>query len=260
VNRLRIEPPRFRRVRVRRSERRTPRLVGVTLAGDELEGFAVDRPAASVRLLLPSPSSGGGLVMPEWNGNEFLLPDGNRPVLRTFTPRRVDTSSRELDIEIVDHGHGVASEWARAAREGDEAAVSGPGRGYEVDAQASAFVLAGDETALPAIDQLLEVLPRGVPVQVHVEIADQSARLDLATSDGVEVTWHQLPAGARPGDALVDAVRSATIAPEARVWVAGEAAAVQRIRKHLFEDRGMSRSQATVRGYWKHGRAGASDT
>jgi NADPH-dependent ferric siderophore reductase len=40
------------------------------------------------------------------------------------------------------------------------------------------------------------------------------------------------------------------------VWVAGEAAAVQRIRRHLFEDRGLPRSQASVRGYWKHGRRG----
>ena len=39
------------------------------------------------------------------------------------------------------------------------------------------------------------------------------------------------------------------------VWVAGEAAAVQKIRKHLFDQRGMSRSDATVRGYWKHGRS-----
>jgi NADPH-dependent ferric siderophore reductase len=30
----------------------------------------------------------------------------------------------------------------------------------------------------------------------------------------------------------------------------------QRIRRHLFEERGLPRPQATVRGYWKHGRAG----
>ena len=41
-----------------------------------------------------------------------------------------------------------------------------------------------------------------------------------------------------------------------RVWAAGEAAAVQRIRRHLFEQRGLTRTQAVVRGYWKHGRAG----
>jgi NADPH-dependent ferric siderophore reductase len=43
------------------------------------------------------------------------------------------------------------------------------------------------------------------------------------------------------------------------VWAAGEAAAVQRIRRHLFDDRGLPRAQTSVRGYWKHGRAGDGD-
>jgi NADPH-dependent ferric siderophore reductase len=34
---------------------------------------------------------------------------------------------------------------------------------------------------------------------------------------------------------------------------------MQRIRRHLFETRALPREQATVRGYWKHGRAGGSD-
>jgi NADPH-dependent ferric siderophore reductase len=44
------------------------------------------------------------------------------------------------------------------------------------------------------------------------------------------------------------------------VWVAGEAAAVQRIRRHLFDERRIPRSQTSVRGYWKHGRAGDDGT
>ena len=53
--RLRREPPRFRLVAVRRVERLGPRMVRVTVAGPELEGLIVEQPAASVRLLLPSP-------------------------------------------------------------------------------------------------------------------------------------------------------------------------------------------------------------
>ena len=55
---------------------------------------------------------------------------------------------------------------------------------------------------------------------------------------------------------MVAAVAGADLPAGTRVWVAGEAAAVQRIRRHLFEERGLSRAQATVRGYWKHGRDG----
>jgi NADPH-dependent ferric siderophore reductase len=54
----------------------------------------------------------------------------------------------------------------------------------------------------------------------------------------------------------VAAVSGANIVADTRVWVAGEAAALQRLRRHLFEDRGLPRAHAWVRGYWKHGRSG----
>jgi len=38
--------------------------------------------------------------MPSWNGNEFLLADGRRPTIRTFTPRRVDPEALELDLDV----------------------------------------------------------------------------------------------------------------------------------------------------------------
>ena len=243
--RLRREPPRFRRVAVRAVESVTLRLTRITLGGGDLADLDAPAPAASVRLLLSD-------EMPTWNGNEFLLADGTRPVIRTFTPLRFSPAERTLDIEVVRHGHGAASTWADGATTGDEVALSGPGRGYDVDTAAPAFVVAGDETALPAIGQLLDVIPERIPTAVHVEIADRDARIGHYRS----TEWHELAAGAQPGDALVAAVTAADIPAGARVWVAGEAAAVQRIRKHLFEERGMPRSQATVRGYWKRGRAG----
>ena len=251
--RTRREPPRFRRVAVRRVEHSSPRMVRVTLAGSDLTGLTVEQPAASVRLLLPSPGA-HELVIPSWNGNEFLLPDGRRPAIRTFTPGRVDAEALELEIQIVLHGVGVASEWAEGAAPGEPAAISGPGRGYAIDRDAPAFLLAGDETAIPAIAQLLAALPTETPVQVHVEVAHPDARVVLPDHPRATVDWCDLPRGASPGDALVAAVRGADLAPGTRVWVAGEAAAVQRIRRHLFEDRGVSRAHAAIRGYWKQER------
>jgi NADPH-dependent ferric siderophore reductase len=271
--RVRRQPPAFRTVEVARVEALGPWMTRVTLAGAGLAGFEVDQPAASVRVLLPA----GELVIPTWNGNEFLLPGGERPPLRTFTPRRVDPVGLELDIDVVRHDGGVASAWASAARAGDLAAVSGPGRGYVVGAGAPGFLLGGDESAIPAICQLLEAIPPGRPVEVHVEVAHPDARLPLPHHPDAAVTWLDLPPGAAPGDAHVAAVCGATPAPATRVWVAGEAAAVwvageaaavwvageaaavQRIRTHLFGTAGLSRAQATVRGYWKHGRNGDDD-
>ena len=253
--RARREPPPFRRVEVRRVERLSPRMVGVTLAGPDLVGLVVEQPAASVRLLLPSPGA-PELVVPRWNGNEFLLPDGRRPVIRTFTPRRVVPEALELGLEIVVHGGGLASEWAEAAEPGAPAAVSGPGRGYAIDGDAPHFLLAGDETAIPAISQLLEALPLDRPVSVKIEVAHPDARLALPDHPRATAEWCDLSPGAAPGDPLAAAVREARLTSGTRVWVAGEAAAVQRVRRHLFQERGLPRAQASVRGYWKLGRSG----
>ncbi len=225
-------------------------MMRVTLAGDELEGFPPPEPAASVRLLLPTAD---GLVIPEWTGNVFVLPDGRRATIRTFTPRRFDPDRLELDLDIVLHGSGAASTWAEGARPGDEVAISGPGRGYAIDPDAEAFHLLGDETAIPAISQLLEHLPE-VPIRVDVEVAEPDVRLALGRD--VDERRHVLPSGSAPGSTLVDALRDAELPAGVRIWAAGEAAAMQRLRRHCFEERGLPRASATIRGYWKAGRTG----
>jgi len=143
-----------------------------------------------------------------------------------------------------------------SAEPGQPAAISGPGRGYTVDRDAPAYLVAGDETAIPAITQVLDAVPGETPVQVRIEVAHADGRLALPAHPGATVEWCDLPSGAPPGDALGAAVRDVELADGTRVWAAGEAAAVQRIRRHLFEDRGLARAQTSVRGYWKHGRAG----
>jgi NADPH-dependent ferric siderophore reductase len=253
-SRARREPPRFRQVPVRRVERLGAWMVRVTVGGPDLEGFAVEQPGASMRLLLPDPGNRQP-VIPTWNGNEFLLPDGRRPPIRTLTPRRSDPAALELDLEIVVHGGGAASDWVGVAELGDTVGVSGPGRGYVIE-DAPGLLLAGDETAIPAISQLLEIAPAAMTIQAHIEVAHPDARLALPAHPNATITWYDLPAGAPPGDALVAAVKRAHFGPEERIWVAGEAAAVQRIRRHLFEERAVPRGHATVRGYWKYGRRG----
>jgi NADPH-dependent ferric siderophore reductase len=252
---VRREPPAFRRVVVESVHDLSPRMRRVRVHGPELAGLEITEPAASVRVLLPSPGT-EDLVMPTWNGNEFLLADGTRPVIRTFTPRRFDAAGPALDLDVVLHEGGAASAWAAAAAPGAEAAISGPGRGFEIDPSTPAYLLGGDESAIPAIGQLLEAIPPAIAVEVHIEVAVPDARQALPDHPGATVTWHDLPRGDAHGQALIAAMRRAPIDEGTHVWVAGEAAAVQAIRKHLFDERGVARAMATVRGYWKHGRTG----
>ena len=248
--RIRREPPPFRRVSVTGTEAVTSHMVRVVLAGPELEGFRVDEPAASVRLLLPTD---GILVIPGWAGNEFLLPDGRRPIIRTFTPRRFDEGVSELHLDIVLHSAGAATAWVTATQPGDEVAVSGVGRGYAIDPDTPRFTLIGDETAIPAICQLLEYLP-DVEISTRIEVAHEDARVDLHRD--VDAEWFVLAKGSPRGQTLVAAVRDLDPRRGGRIWAAGEAASMQRIRTLLFDERGMPRSEAHVRGYWKDGRSG----
>ncbi len=253
LRQIRREPPPFRRVQVRRTESLSPRMLRIVLGGDELNGFAIEGPASSVRLLVP-PDGQDTIVMPSWTGNQFELSDGRRAPIRTFTPRYFDDDRLELTLDVVAHHDGVAANWARGAEAGDEVAISGPGRTDALDPDAESHLLAGDESAIPAIGQLLEAIPGERSVLVHIEIAEPAAQVDLPEHPGATVTWHPATPGAPPGSAVVDAVMRIDDLPDA-VWVAGEAAAVQRLRTHLFDERGRSRSSVTARGYWKHGRS-----
>ena len=250
--RVRKEPPPLVPVTVIERRERSPRMLRLTLAGAGIHTMPAEA-AASVRLLVPSPGT-TELVMPEWNGNEFLLPSGDRPALRTFTPLTSDGDNR-LDLEIVRHAGGAVSTWAEQCEPGAEAALSGPGRGYDIDKSATMFHLFGDETAMPAVGQLLERLPAAAVVHAHLEVIDEAAIVALPEHPNGNVTWHVADAEALPGTKLVGAAREiAELAASELVWAGGEAATVQAIRNHLFKEVGVPRSQATIRGYWKPAR------
>ena len=115
------------------------------------------------------------------------------------------------------HGDGgPASRWAQRVRPGDEIAIAGPDAGYEGDHGGLEFrppstgclLLAGDETAVPAISGICERLPLDARGRVLLEVPDPADVLPLVAPPGVEVIW--LPrAGGRHGDRLIGAVADA---------------------------------------------------
>jgi NADPH-dependent ferric siderophore reductase len=253
LERVRREPPAFRRVRVRSTTALSARMLRVVLGGDDLAGFAIQSPASSVRLLLP-PTGSDVIEMPTWTGNQFELASGDRAPIRTFTPRAFDPTQLELTLDVVLHDHGAATDWVRNANPGDEVAISGPGRSELLDPAARSFLVAGDESAIPAISQLLEAIAPDHLVDAHIEIAHPDARFELPAHPQATITWHDAAPAAAPGHSLTTTIEGLDQLPDA-VWVAGEAAAVQRLRTHLFDERGLSRQRVTARGYWKQGRS-----
>ncbi len=107
---------------------------------------------------------------------------------------------------------------------------------------------------------MLAALSDDVSVRVLAEVRSAEAGADLPSHPHLDVEWLVADPAAPPGTAMADAITEATLDDGTQVWAAGEAAAVQRIRRHLFEERGLPRSQAHVRGYWKHGRSEGGPT
>ncbi|HEX7132004.1 MAG TPA: siderophore-interacting protein, partial [Iamia sp.] len=188
VARVRREPPRFRRARVVTVEDVTPHLRRVRLAGDELRGMEPGLPGASVRLLVPD-GPDTPVTLPEWSGNDFRAADGAKAPIRTLTPVDPDPVAGHLTLDVVRHDAGLLTPWADATGPGSEVAVSGTGRGYTVDPEAEAHLLAGDETALPALRQVLAATPDDVPVRLLAEVRSPEARVAFPDRPGLEIHW-----------------------------------------------------------------------
>lgn len=246
---IRRAPPDFVPSRVVEVGARSPRLASITVEGAGIGAAIPPEPASSLRLLLPRDAGAGPLELPSFNGNFFVYDDGVRPPVRTLTPIAVGDPDR-LRVDVVRHGAGLLAGWLAQVAPGHEVGVSVPtSAGYRPDPRADRFLLAGDESALPGLEQVLAALPTGAEVLAAVEVGHPDARLDLA------VTWLDAEPGAPPGSALVGWVEAQTTPPGTQVWAAGEAAAVQRLRTLLVGERGLPRSDTVIRGYWKHGRS-----
>jgi NADPH-dependent ferric siderophore reductase len=204
----------------------------------------------------------GPLTLDSFSG----LPPEKRPSVRTMTVRRVDAAAREITLDIVVHGdHGIAGAWAGSAQPGQPIYLMGPGGAYTPDPAADWHLLAGDETALPAISAALEALPAGAIGKAFIEVAGPEDEIALTAPESVVVTWVYRGGRAdmvpeeRAGDfaPLIEAVTTAEWLPgQVHVFVHGEAQAVMHnLRPYIRKSRGVdAKWAASISGYWRRGR------
>ncbi|MBB3726082.1 siderophore-interacting protein [Nonomuraea dietziae] len=235
---------------VLRTERLTPHMVRVVFGGEGLARFATEG-LTDHYVKLVFPCEGVDLPTPfTMAGCRESMPREHWPRLRTYTVRVWDPAARELTIDFVVHGdEGLAGPWAEAARPGDELYLLGPGGGYAPSPDADWHLLAGDESALPAIAASLEALPSGATARVFIEVEgpEEEQKLD------VPVVYVHRQGGPR-GDRLVEAVRGLDF-PSGRVhaFVHGEAACVKELRRFLRVEKEIPLDQLSISGYWRLG-------
>jgi NADPH-dependent ferric siderophore reductase len=210
----------------------TPRMTRVRLVSDALAGLSAI-PGQTLKIYVPDLLSG-------------------RLVSRDYTVRDYDASERWLDIDFVLHGEGPAAAWARRARPGEVLEFIGPSGRYRPDPAADWSLFAGDETALPAIQAYVAMLPADACAFLYIEIADAAEQQPMPGVAVPTLCWlHRGSQEPGTGTLLDDALRAAPLPPgQGRIWLAGHTPTVRRIRAHLLNQRGVDRRALYVKGFW----------
>ncbi|MFT8244313.1 siderophore-interacting protein [Roseomonas sp. BN140053] len=253
---------RFRILEVRRVTRVTPRMLRVTLGGEDLAGFTSASFDDHVKLFFPAPGEDAPpRAVPGPNGTTF--PEGvARPPARDYTPRRYDPAAGELEIDFALHEHGPATEWAIQARPGQKLGVGGPRGSFILPDELDWLLLIGDETALPAIGRRLEELPATTRAVVLAEVADPAEQQPFRTQAPLDLQWLHRN-GAAPGrpERLEAALSALTLPPgEGYAWVGCESAVAKRLRTILVDGHGLPKERIRASGYWKHGADASHET
>lgn len=234
----------------------TPGMRRLTIAAPEFADYAPLGPDEYLGLLLPRDER-TPLVLPPAERVDAIraavaeLPEEVRPELRWYTLRGHRPAAAEIDVDFVVHGdEGPGTRFARRARPGSELGVRECTALYDPPPGVRAQVVVGDESAIPAIARILEDAPSAARTHVFIETADRRDRQEL----GAEVAW--IDREGRPGLALERAVCAAELPADIDyAWVCAEREGVQRIRRHLVDDRGVAKSRIVFSGYWRLGEA-----
>lgn len=252
---------RFRKLEVRKVQRLTPHLIRVTLGGDALAGFASPGFDDHAKIFFPDPRT-GALALPTAGPDGPVWPEGPRPTMRDYTPRRHDAAAGTLEIDFALHDAGPATQWAEKARPGDLLGVGGPRGSFIIPTGFDWHLLIGDDTALPAIARRLAELPPGARVRVLAEIDDEADEIDFETRALLELQWvHRHGAEPGTGTALLDALKALKL-PEGdfHAWIACESIAAKALRAHLVGERGAHPKWVKASGYWRRGAVATHDT
>lgn len=158
---------------------------------------------------------------------------------------------------------GPAARWAAHVRPGEriEAALT-PAR-IDLPENTSHLLLAGDLTALPAINSWCEAVPAEVAVTVAIAAAADEVS-GLPQSEHPNATWHWAPTESAPeaapqnraGRSLTSLLGGLDLDTEGLyVWAAGERGLIKDVRQFVKGELGLGRSQQFSQFYWFADRA-----
>ncbi|PRY75475.1 NADPH-dependent ferric siderophore reductase [Yoonia maritima] len=207
------------------------------------------------------PFSSGGMHF------SLLLPPENRPAVwpmlddkkRTVWPTGDDTLHRagytfvdfdpvssSFSFDIFEHAGGRTTNWAQSALPGNVVGIMGPGGGdFPV---CDALLIAGDETALPAIRRILANAATHTTGRAIIEVGDAQDISPITTPSGVQVEWvvRQDKTTLWSKLSKIDQLPAGTF-----VWIATERGIVRKA-KDFFLKKGATKTESYFSGYWAY--------
>lgn len=221
-------PPNFHLARFHSVRRVARRFLRVTL-DCEATGTLEDRPGMHFSLLLPPPGRDAAWPMLDDNGRT-RWPGGPNSLHRAvYTFVALDRTAGRFTFDVFEHAGGRVAAWVQVARRGDAVGIMGPGSG-ELPVGDN-LLIAGDETALPAIRAILAQSPAHRHGRVLVEVESADDMCDLLRPRGMSLDWVLRDRGDRLWRHLRDAPVPA--GPSRHVWIAAEQALVRRAKQRF---------------------------
>lgn len=225
-----VQSYRLFNVRLMHKSHVSPSLLSLVFGGPDVANMKCDSPDQRIKMLFPS-EDGSISNLPDhgqWYSLLQELPKEKRPVVRTYTLRRVDRERQEVTVEFVSHGtEGPASAWAISSQPGDKIQIVAPNAEYPADSGGYEWtppaglrqgLIVADETALPAARGILELLSKQQnppEIQAFFEVPEQGDCVDLSEFGFAKIHWLPRKAvNARHGECLLKAVSQYAQLPE----------------------------------------------
>lgn len=221
----------------------SPHIKRVTLTGDELSDFPVNKESAHVKVIFPQPGA-------KDNKPKLGMYFGFKKWRRSYTVSQFDQQKLALSIDFCINDHqGLGANWAQQAKPGDYLGISGPSGLKHTDFMAKQHVFFGDMTALSAIAATLAKLPEQAKGYAWIQVASEQDIRTLSAPCGIQVNWFVTEHKQTPQ--FLTAVQSLPAdLRDTAIFIAAETSIVKQLKKYLSQHCQYDKKKLYASAYW----------
>jgi NADPH-dependent ferric siderophore reductase len=185
----------------------------------------------------------------------FTSPEG-RAHQRAYTVVQPDHEAGEFWLEFYLHP-GIASDWGRGARVGDQIDASVLNSRSPLDPAPSHLVMTGDGASYPAIADVIRRMPEHVTADVLLErgYPDDHDVLPLPDRDGITIRWFD--EGEQVSRTALETARdrlAGDCAETTNFFLCSEGSVMRAVSKELRRNLGVPKDRINAQAYWTRGK------